>query len=233
MQLVDAGILEAAVGLSVPLCAGGLLIGVLLWIAGGLMHRFWVVVGATVLAGVAGMYWGKQYDMQPLVAGLLVAVSVGSLALALFRIALFLVSGLTVAWVASVLAPSWNESIACFFAGGLLGIALYRLCVIVLASFAGTLLIGYSGLVLASTFGNVDVVALADKQAPLMNWAVGAVTVLGVLVQIILHRRRKAALYARAEEDEWLEERRERRERRLQRKASWWNKVAGSERKAG
>src|SRR5437763_1479725 len=108
MQLVAPDILEAAVGLSPALSITGLLIGALLWFVGGLTHRFWVVLGATVIAGVVGLFVGKRFDMQPLVAGLLLAVSIGALSLSLFRIVLFLASGSAVLWLASTIAPSWD-----------------------------------------------------------------------------------------------------------------------------
>src|SRR5205823_2111826 len=117
-------------------------------------------------------------SMQPLVAGLLFAVSVGALALAWFRILLFIASGSAVLWLATAVAPSWDEPIACFLAGGLLGIALYQVCVIALSSFGGTLLMSYSGLLLAQSFASVNVVDLANKLGPLLNWGVGTVTVL-------------------------------------------------------
>src|SRR2546430_10724323 len=122
MQLVAPDILEAAVGLSPALCVTGFLVGALLWFVGGLTHRFWVVLGGTLIAGVVGLFVGKRFDMQPLVAGLLLAVSVGALSLALFRVVLFVASGGAVLWLAGAIAPSWDEPIACFLAAGTPGL---------------------------------------------------------------------------------------------------------------
>ncbi len=231
MQLVAPDILDAAVGLSPTLTITGLLVGVLLWCAGGLTHRFWVVLGATLIAGVVGLFVGKRFDMQPLVAGLLLAISIGALSLSLFRIVLFLASGSAVLWLAGAIAPSWDEPIACFLAGGLMGICLYKMCVIALSSFGGTLLMSYSGLLLAATFGKVDVVALAGKHGPLLNWGVGTVTVVGILVQFLIQRRRKN-LAKQSEQDE-DEEYSRRRTKKQERKASLWERVTGGQRKAG
>jgi hypothetical protein len=233
MQLVAPDILEVAVGMSPALCVTTFLIGALLWFVGGLTHRFWVVLGATLIAGVVGLFVGKRFDMQPLVAGLLLAVSIGALALALFRITLFLASGSAVLWLAGAIAPSWDEPIACFLAGGLLGIALYNPCVIALSSFGGTLLMTYSGLLLAEAFGKADVVGLAIRQAPLLNWAVGTLSVLGILVQFLIQRRRSAAKQKKVpEEDEGKEEPKP-KAKKPEKKPSLWERVMGGRRKAG
>ncbi len=230
MQLVAPDILEAAVGLSPALAVTAFLIGALLWFVGGLTHRFWVVLGATLIAGVVGLFVGKRFDMQPLVAGLLLAVSVGALALALFRVLLFIAAGSAVVWLAGLVAPSWDEPIASFLAGGLLGIALYKLCVSALSSFAGTLLMSYSGLLLAASSGNVDVVDLANKHGPLLSWGVGTVTVLGVLVQFLIVRRGKKSKDDKDDDDK---EESKSKSKKAEKRSSLWERVTGGQRKAG
>jgi MFS family permease len=230
MQLMAPDILEAAVGLSPALTITAFLIGAMLWFVGGLTHRFWVVLGGTLIAGVVGLFVGKRFDMQPLVAGLLLAVSVGALALALFRVLLFVAAGSAVVWLAGVVAPSWDEPIACFLAGGLLGIALYKLCVVALSSFAGTLLMSYSGLLLAESFGKVDVVDLAQKHGPLLSWGVGTVTILGVLVQLLIARRGKKKSKAAHSDDK---EESESKSKKGEKGSSLWERMTGSQRKAG
>jgi hypothetical protein len=228
MQLVAPDILEAAVDLSPALAVTALLIGALLWFVGGLTHRFWVVLGSTLIAGVVGLFVGKRFDMQPLVAGLLLAVSVGALALALFRVLLFIAAGSAIVWLAGIVAPSWDEPIACFLAGGLLGIALYNMCVIALSSFGGTLLMSYSGLLVAARFGNVDAVGLAVKHAPLLNWGLGTATVMGILVQFLILRRRKR----QPKEAEHHEEEKAPKPKKPERPPSLWERMIG-QRKAG
>jgi hypothetical protein len=232
MQLVAPDILESVVGLSPGLAVTGLSVGALLWFVGGLTHRFWVVLGGTVIAGVVGLFIGKHFveQMPPVVLGLLLAVSVGALALALFRVVLFIASGAAVMWLAGTIVPSWDEPIACFLAGGLLGIALYKPCIIALSSFGGTLLMSYSGLLLASSFGKVDVVALAAKQTPMLNWSVGTVTVLGVLVQFLILRRGRGSKKGAEKEEE--EEPKPKKKGAEKRSSSLWERVVG-ERKAG
>jgi hypothetical protein len=229
MQLIAPDILAEAVGLSPLACGVFFLIGALLWFVGGLGHRFWVVLAATLIAGVVGLYHGPSYGMKPLVAGLLLAVAIGSLALALFRILLFIASGFAVMWLTGAIFPSWSEQIACFLAGGLLGIAMFRICVTALTSFGGTLVMGYSGLSLAS-FASVDVVKLVEERQALCNWSVAALTVVGMLVQFLIQRRRGSAV-AKLEDNGESDEKKSKKEKKEKKaeSASWlgWLRQAG------
>src|SRR5262249_60226507 len=89
MKILAPDILEEARTLSPILSGAGLLIGFLLWSLGGRTHRFWLAMIVTLAAGLLGLAHGKQFGMQPLVAGVLLAVSAGGLALSLGRILLF------------------------------------------------------------------------------------------------------------------------------------------------
>jgi hypothetical protein len=185
-------LLEDLTRLSISVSVSGLVGGLLLWLLGGKGHRFWLVLGTTAVAGLAGLRYGPDYGMQPLVAGLFLGVSAGALALALMRILAFLTVGFLVFWVARLLAPSWEEELACFLAGGLAGVVLFRLWVAVLTSLLGTLVMGYSSLALAARVGNVDIVGLAQRNGPLLNWAVAGGTALGLLMQFLVYRRGKS-----------------------------------------
>jgi hypothetical protein len=59
-----------------------------------------------------------------------------------------------------------------------------------LTSFAGTVVMGYFGLSLAQQFGKVQAVALAQEKADLLNIGCAIVTLLGLLTQIVVERRR-------------------------------------------
>src|SRR3954447_15090154 len=68
MQLVTTELLGDLCGLSPgPLAVAGL-VGLTLWLLGWWTHRFWVVLVATVAAGVYGLYEGSALQSQPLVA---------------------------------------------------------------------------------------------------------------------------------------------------------------------
>src|SRR5688572_18899329 len=94
MQLLDLEILGLTKQLSPPLLVAALLVGLFLWTFGAFTHRFWMAMGVTVAAGVAGLFAGRDFGVQPLVAALLLALAAGVLALSLARVALFLAGGL-------------------------------------------------------------------------------------------------------------------------------------------
>jgi len=190
MQLVAPDILEEARLLSPLLSGAGLLIGFLLWSLGGRTHRFWLAMSVTLTAGLLGLALGKDYGMQPLVAGLLLAVSAGALALSLVRILLFAAGGLAALGLMYTVAPAWDEPIAVFLVGGLIGVLLYRFWITTFSSLIGALLLVYSALALLDRLHMVDSVAWTNKNGPLLNWGCSALVVLGILVQFVLERRR-------------------------------------------
>jgi hypothetical protein len=194
MVLVAPDILDEVRQLPWYLPAAALALGFLLWLFGGRGHRFWLVLLMTLIGGFFGLYFGPAYDVQPLVAGLLLAVAAGALALALARVLLFIVVGAGCVWLGHTVAPAWDEPAVCFLVGGLLGVLLYRIWVAALSSLAGTLLIAYSILGLLGRIGAFDAVAWAGQQTSVLNWACAAFAVLGLLTQLLLERRRRHRL---------------------------------------
>jgi hypothetical protein len=196
MQLLAPDILEEARSLSPFLSGAGVLIGFLLWSLGGRTHRFWLAMSVTLTAGLLGLAHGKEYGMQPLVAGLLLAVSAGALALSLVRILLFAAGGLVALGVMQAIAPAWDEPIAIFLVGGLIGVLLYRFWIATFSSLVGSLLMAYSALALLDRLHRLDSVAWTQKNGPLLNWGCAALIVTGVLVQFLLERRRQRRFMA-------------------------------------
>jgi hypothetical protein len=199
MQLVAADILEEARLLSPFLSSAGLVIGLLLWSLGGRTHRFWLAMSVTLTAGLLGLTLGKDYGMQPLVAGLLLAVSAGALALSLVRILLFAAGGLAALGLMHSVATSWDEPIAVFLVGGLAGVFLYRFWIITFSSLIGSLLLVYSTLALLDRLHMVDSVAWTQKNGPLLNWGCASLIVLGILVQFLVARRQQRKAEAKTE----------------------------------
>ena len=191
MVLVAPDILNEVRQLPWYFLAVALALGLLLWLFGGRGHRFWLVLGLTVAGGVVGLRYGAAYEVQPLVAGLLLAVTAGALALALSRVLLFVAGGAACVALAHAVAPSFDEPVICFLVGGLLGVLLFKVWVSALSSLAGTLLIAYSILGLLGGFRLFDAVAWAEQQTPLLTWACGAGAVFGLLAQFLLERRRQ------------------------------------------
>jgi hypothetical protein len=191
MQLLAPDILEEARELSPLISGAGLLFGFLLWSLGGKTHRFWLAMSVTLAAGLLGLTLGKQYGMQPLVAGLLLAVAAGALALSLVRLLLFAAGGLTALGLLHQMAPNWDEPIAIFLVGGLIGVLLYRFWIVTFSSLIGGLLMAYSALALLDRLHMVNSVAWTRKNGPLLNWGCAALVVTGVLIQFLLERRRQ------------------------------------------
>jgi hypothetical protein len=191
MQILAPDILEEARTLSPILSGAGLLIGFLLWSLGGRTHRFWLAMIVTLAAGLLGLAHGKQFGMQPLVAGLLLAVSAGVLALSLVRILLFAAGGLAALGLLHTIAPGWDEPIAVFLIGGLIGVLLYRFWITTFSSLVGALLMSYSALALFDRLHMVNSVEWTRKNGPLLNWAFASLVVMGVLIQFLLERRRQ------------------------------------------
>ncbi len=87
------------------------------------------------------------------------------------------------------MVPRWDEPLACFVVGGVLGIVFFKFWVQAIASLTGTLLVSYSGLGLLARLARVDVISWAEKNGPLLNWGILSVAVLGILVQVLVQKR--------------------------------------------
>jgi hypothetical protein len=196
-----ADILNEGSGLSPAIPGVGLGIGVLLWVIGSRGHRFWLSMAVTAGAGIAGLHLAPSLGVQPLVAGLLMAVCAGALALALVRLLVFGIVGVGSLAVAQAVTPGWNEPIIFFLAGGLIGVVFFRLWVMALTSLAGTVLIAYCGLCLAASLGRFDSVSFVKQQGQYLVWGGLGFTLLGVFTQFALDRRRTKKKLAREERE--------------------------------
>jgi hypothetical protein len=189
MQVLDPEFLALTRELSPGVSVVGGLVGLALWLFGARSHRFWLALVMTVSAGMIGLALGREFAVQPLVAGLLLALAAGMLALALTRITLFVLGGLCAILLVRIAVHSANEFL-CFVVGGLVGICFYQLWITALSSLLGSVLMAYSVVTLMNSPGKFDSVAWATQNAPLVNWAMIGSTVLGILAQFILDRRR-------------------------------------------
>jgi hypothetical protein len=203
MQFLAPDILVEVRQLPLLLNATAVSVGLLLWLFGARTHRFWLALVLTLSAGLAGLTYGREYSVQPLVAGLLLAVAAGALALSLIRLLLFIaggVAGLAVVQAVSPGWPGWVDPLVTFLCGGLLGIILYRLWILALGGLCGTLLMCYGTLGLIDRLGRFDSAAWAARNGALLNWGVAALAVTGMLAQFLLDRRRRLAAKKAAEE---------------------------------
>lgn len=189
MTLVLPEILADARGLSVFVLAEGFAIGLFLWIFGWWSHRFWIVLITTVLAGVYGLYESQAFHTQPLLAGLLLALAAGLLALHLVRVLAFLAGGMAGLIGVQALVPNLTQSLLCFLICGLLGLLLFRVWMMGLTSLGGSLLFCYCGLALLERAGTMDAVAWTNDGMLLVNIICGVLACLGVVMQFLLDRR--------------------------------------------
>jgi hypothetical protein len=188
-------------GLSPGLAAAGLVLGLALWLFGWRWHRFWVVLGITLLGGVFGLHAAPALQTQPLTAGVLLALAAGALALSLMRVLAFAAGGCAALIAVQALVPTWDQPLLSFTTGGLLGVLLFRVWLMALTSFAGVLLMAYSGLCLAERFARMNAGEFAAKRLAMLNGICAGATALGFLLQLMLNRRKAAEKPAAKEHD--------------------------------
>jgi hypothetical protein len=221
MSLIDSEIVKELCGLSVGMNVVGVVVGLMLWLTGWWAHRFWIVMITTALAGIAGLISGPVQGIRPLLAGLLLAVAAGVLALALVRLAAFAAGGAATCLAVQAFAPpAWNEPLICFVLGGLAGLYWFRIWTRALTSFAGVVVMGYFGLPLADYFGKLDAVALTQQKASQLAWACGILTLVGFLLQLLLERCRARLQRWR---EMWKAQLNERKPRKSPERKPWWH----------
>jgi hypothetical protein len=184
MQLIAPDILAEARGLTGAMSGTICVLGIALWLFGWRWHRFWVVAGITLAAGLVGMNAGRAAGTtQVLAVGVLLAVAAGMMALELAKVLAFIAGGvgawLAVQWV----LPQAQELWAVFLCGGVIGLLLYRLWTMLLTSLLGTLLASHTALLLAEPVLKFDAAAWAANHIAAVNGVVVGLAVLGILVQ--------------------------------------------------
>src|SRR3954470_21740502 len=183
MQLIAPDILSEARGLTVAMSGTICVLGFALWLFGWRWHRFWVVAGITLGAGLIGLNAGRAGGMQVMAVGILLAVAAGMMALELAKVFAFVAGGIG-AWLAvQWVLPQAQELWAVFLCGGLFGLLLYRLWTMLLTSLIGTLIGGHAALLLLESWLKIDAVAWSANHLAVLNGVVVALAVLGILVQ--------------------------------------------------
>src|SRR5262245_44516000 len=182
MQLIPPDLYAEVIQLSGGACALGLAVGALLWLTGWWHHRFWLVASLTTAAGVVGLHQGRTAGVQPLVCGLLAALAAGLIAMELSKVLAYAGGGLAASLLARAYVPAVEPFLA-FLTGGLAGVVMYRLCLLTLTSFIGTVLALYCGLSLGSQMHFLDGSVLVQQKSAMLNGVVGGGTLLGLLAQ--------------------------------------------------
>ena len=163
------------------LCA----LGVALWLFGWRWHRFWVVAGITLAAGLIGLNAARPAGVQVIAVGILLAVAAGMMALELAKVVAFVAGGIG-AWLAvQWVLPQAQELWAVFLSGGLLGLMLYRVWTMLLTSLMGTLLAGHAALMLLEGAFNYDAVVWTGANRAALNGVAVGLVILGILLQVV------------------------------------------------
>jgi hypothetical protein len=201
MQLIAPDILAEARGLTGAMSGTLCVLGVALWLFGWRWHRFWIVAGITLAAGLLGLTAGRSAGGTQIMAiGILLAVAAGMMALELAKVFAFVAGGcgawLAVQWV----FPHAQELWAVFLSGGIFGLLMYRVWTMLLTSLAGVLLACHTGLLLLEGIFSFDAVTwVTANQAATNGLAVG-LTVLGILLQAVASPEEDAEV--KADKDE-------------------------------
>ncbi len=207
MQLIAPDILAEARGMTGAMAGTITVLGFALWLFGWRWHRFWVVAGITLAAGLIGLNAGRTTGgTQVMAIGILVAVSAGLLALELAKVLAFVAGGcgawLAVQWV----LPQAQELWAVFFCGGLFGLLLYRLWTMLLTSLMGVLLAGHAGTLLIEQFWGINAGDWVTQNVAALNGVVVGFVVLGVLIQAVSTRDPEQATELDKEDEESTED---------------------------
>jgi hypothetical protein len=195
MRLVAPELLADLCGLSPGLIGLAAAVGAALWLLGWWSHRFWVVLIATVAAGIYGLFEAPVLKAQPLAASLLLALAAGLLALALVRVFAFVAGGFAGLAIVQAVAPNVDQPLIAFLVSGLLGLVLFRWCVTGAMSFVGSLLFVYAGLAFLHQRGTLDAALYAEGSSGLLSGLVTLLTLLGFALQLWHHRRRNREEY--------------------------------------
>lgn len=191
MSIVATDILTDLCALSLGLILLTLAIGLLLWLFGWWGHRFWIVLTATVAAGIVGLIEADGWRAQPIIVGVLLAIAAGVLALALVRVITFAAGGFAGLYLAQTFLPTLNQPVICFLISGMVGLLLFRWFFMALTSFLGSASLVYGGLAILNYRELLDAVAWTAANATTLNTIVAGMTLFGLGFQFFLDRRRK------------------------------------------
>jgi hypothetical protein len=226
MQLIAPDILAEARGLTVAMCGTICVLGVALWLFGWRWHRFWVVAGITLAAGLLGLNAGRTAGgTQIMAVGILLAVAAGMMALELAKVFAFVAGGcgawLAVQWV----FPQAQELWAVFLSGGLFGLLLYRLWTMLLTSLAGVLFSSHAALLLLESPLSFDAVKWTTANQAALNGAAVALVVLGILLQAVSAPDEEGKKDAAEDEPKKPEPESHPTPQAKEKPAPWWRKL--------
>ena len=180
------------------------ILGLSQWTCGWWGHRFWMGLLTSFATGLSGLRMGPDWGLDPLVAGILLAVAGGALSLAICRVGLFFLYGLGAWHLMQALAPKAAHPIVCILVGGVLAVMIFRFSIILLTSTAGTWLTANGGLLVAERIGKLDAPAWVTARPLWINIGFVALVFVGVIFQYWDDNRLRKFLKTRREWLEWM-----------------------------
>jgi hypothetical protein len=186
MELLIPDILADVRQLSTSLPVLAFLVGAVLWLGGWWSHRFWVVLGFTVLGGIYGLQGAAALRTQPLVAAIGVGLAAGLLALTLVRLGAFVAGGYAGLLLIQAAFPALDQPLLSFLAGAFLGFVLFRYWTMALTSLAGVVLMGHAVLALADKMGKLNAVAWSEANASALTATCGFLALGGFFIQFVV-----------------------------------------------
>jgi hypothetical protein len=186
MYLIAPEVLAEARGLTDAMSGTLLVLGLALWLFGWRWHRFWIVAGITLGAGLLGLNAGRAVGGAQIMAiGILLAVSAGMLALELAKLLAFVAAGCG-AWIAAQwVFPQAQELWAVFLSAGIIGLLLYRVWTMLLTSLAGVTLAGHAGVLLLEPIIGFDGEDWVNRHQVVVNSSVIGLVLVGILLQAL------------------------------------------------
>lgn len=204
MAVLDTELLLSMRDLPLAVLGCGAVVGISLWLTGWWLHRFWITLIATVAGGMIGLMYGPELGVkQSVVAGVLLAMASGCLALSLARVTLFGIYGLAVWYLTALVTPQWAVPLVCVTVGGLLSIWCFRFCMSVLTCSLASVLLSYCGAIFAEVFLDFRVTRHLGAFPWVEYVVLGIITLLGVGFQFRLQRAQDRAAERRREKEEW------------------------------
>lgn len=225
MQLIAPDVLAEARGLSGAMLGTLGTLGIALWLFGWRWHRFWVVAGITLTAGLIGLNAARPAGVQVIAVGILLAVAAGMMALELAKVVAFVAGGIG-AWLAvQWVLPQAQELWAVFLSGGLLGLMLYRVWTMLLTSLMGTLLVMHAALLLLKPAFRYDAAVWAGANNAALNGVAVGMVILGILLQVVAAPEETEKIEAKHDEVKKHDEHHEYEEPPEHKAGPWWKKL--------
>lgn len=207
MHFLDAGICAELSGLTPLSLVAISLAGVLLWLAGYVSHKFWVVFLATLIAGAIGFDKGPDMGMQGLLAALLFGLSAGILSLSVIRVVVFLFGGSVGVIAVQLFVPGLEAWLPVFLSSGIAALLLYPFWFTAFSSLLGSLVTGYGLLAISAKYKFFDASGWLEKQPGLADGMCLGMVLLGTLVQYFLNRfMQRSAWKRKQDQDRFLKQ---------------------------